>query len=284
MTRGGKPPKNPRLGALGTRLREVRLAAGWRSGNAFAKHLGWQQSRLSLIEAGRQTPTEQDITEWVAGAGASDEVRAELAALHFRATTLSLRVEDAARFEGGLLGQIEEIRQLEVASALVAEYQQVVVPAMAQTEAYAREFLTQPDRPTRAGVSDASAVAAKRAGRQAGVLDGHHEVVVAVNEAALWARRSAPLDVHLDQLAHLADMAGRVELLVEPLEDMAASLGGFELLDDVVLLESIDGTHIVSEPQAVERFRRALGAIRRRSLVGRRAASRVREIAEQLHR
>src|SRR5258708_38157121 len=40
------------------------------SGVAFAQRLGWQQSRLSKLETGRQFPGADDIAAWAAAAGA----------------------------------------------------------------------------------------------------------------------------------------------------------------------------------------------------------------------
>lgn len=274
---GARPPKNPRLGALGARLKQVRLAGGWGQ-VAFAAQLGdgWDQSRISKIEGGHISCRPEDVTHWAACAGAGAEVGAELALLHQRTTTANLRVAEAAQFPGGLVAQIDEIAALEAASTTVAEYQQVVIPAMGQTADYGRAFLAQPDRPTVAGVADPDAVVARRMARQQRILDGTRRVVIAVNDAALLAHRDAPHEVSRAALEHLASLHPAVELLVEPIGQMAASLGGFELLDDCVLLEGVDGTRIIAEPGAVARFRTALDAIRARSYRGADAVRRIR--------
>lgn len=279
---GARPPKNPRLGALGVRLKQVRLAGGWGQ-VAFAARLGdgWDQSRISKIEGGHISCRPEDVTHWAACAGAGAEVGAELALLHQRTTTANLRVAEAAQFPGGLVAQIDEIAALEAASTMVAEYQQVVIPAMGQTADYGRAFLAQRDRPTVAGVADPDAVVARRMARQQRILDGTRRVVVAVNEAALWADRGAPPGVHRAALDRLASLHPMVELLVEPVAGMAASLGGFVLLDDMVLLEGVDGTRILADPDVVSRFRVALDAIRARSHRGEAAVHRILTVAEE---
>jgi hypothetical protein len=44
------------------------------SGNQFAALIGWQQSRVSKLETGKQLPTEADIRAWVAATRSSESV------------------------------------------------------------------------------------------------------------------------------------------------------------------------------------------------------------------
>ena len=57
---------------LAERLREVR-APRFRSGSALARHLGWQQSKVSRIELGQQLPTRADLNQWVEAVGADPD-------------------------------------------------------------------------------------------------------------------------------------------------------------------------------------------------------------------
>ncbi len=47
--------------ALGARLRELRSEAGL-NGKGVAEALGWQRSKVSRLETGKQTPTASDLT------------------------------------------------------------------------------------------------------------------------------------------------------------------------------------------------------------------------------
>lgn len=49
--------------ALGKRLRELRQAADM-SGRQLAESLSWPPSKVSKLENGRQTPTDDDIRKW----------------------------------------------------------------------------------------------------------------------------------------------------------------------------------------------------------------------------
>lgn len=53
--------------AFGTRLRELRVARGWSSQEAFALHAGLDRTYVSGIESGRRNPT-LDVLARIAGA------------------------------------------------------------------------------------------------------------------------------------------------------------------------------------------------------------------------
>ncbi|MEV6959395.1 helix-turn-helix transcriptional regulator [Streptomyces sp. NPDC051207] len=68
---------------LGRRLRELRVEGplGRLTGTQLAQRLGWQQSKVSKLENGRQTPTDDDLRAWAEATGQPavfDELRARL--------------------------------------------------------------------------------------------------------------------------------------------------------------------------------------------------------------
>lgn len=69
--------------ALGVRLRELRLSApgGRLTGTQLAEHYGWNKSKVSRLENGKQTPTPDDLRKWSEATGqpeAYDELLARL--------------------------------------------------------------------------------------------------------------------------------------------------------------------------------------------------------------
>jgi transcriptional regulator with XRE-family HTH domain len=69
--------------ALGARLRELRLSApgGRLTGTQIAARHGWNKSKVSKLENGRQTPTPDDLRKWADATGhpeAYDELLARL--------------------------------------------------------------------------------------------------------------------------------------------------------------------------------------------------------------
>src|SRR6266545_2947205 len=67
--------------ALGLRLREIRRDAGM-TGRQLAELLAWPPSKISKIETGRQTPSDEDIHAWTRATGAENAAEGLLASLH----------------------------------------------------------------------------------------------------------------------------------------------------------------------------------------------------------
>ncbi|RBM11815.1 hypothetical protein DEH69_21260 [Streptomyces sp. PT12] len=59
---------------LGARLRGLRKDAGYSSGRAFAAVTGWQESKVSRLENGRQNASEEDIRVWCEKTGAGEHI------------------------------------------------------------------------------------------------------------------------------------------------------------------------------------------------------------------
>ncbi|UUU21732.1 helix-turn-helix domain-containing protein [Streptomyces sp. DSM 40750] len=200
--------------ALGARLRELRIEADL-EGKDLAAVLGWQPSKVSRLQNGRQTATREDLTAW-AQACAQPEVEAELhgllAGLEMKQRHRSWR----RQLGGGHRGRQEiavrqtditkEIRGLEVSR----------IPGLFQTPEYARvifdtnaEFRGIP--PTTEDAVEA------RMRRQKALYEPGKTFRFLVCEAALY-HRSCPVDVMAEQLDRLYGLVGqrRVELGILP--------------------------------------------------------------------
>lgn len=270
---------HPDRSRLAERLRAVR-APRFRSGSALARHLGWQQSKVSRIELGQQLPSREDLDEWIDATGADrDELHQLLDKAHVQ--TVSSRA--AVRSTGGLPGTQVDLAALESSSLLVAEYQPHMIPGLAQTAAYARSWLTQAERPTTLDTVDVDGVIQARLSRQAILYQPHRRVVIAFGAAAL-RNIHGDAEVQRQQLGHLQVIAElpAVELLIEPAHAAMATMRGFELLDDRVILEDTDGSRHLTEPAVVARFAAALAALRRRALDGPEAIAAVRRSEREL--
>ena len=66
---------------LGKRLRELRQQARL-SGRQLAEALSWPPSKVSKLENGRQTPSDDDIRSWTQATNGHSEADALLASLH----------------------------------------------------------------------------------------------------------------------------------------------------------------------------------------------------------
>jgi transcriptional regulator with XRE-family HTH domain len=67
--------------ALGARLAEIRKDARL-TGRALALACGWRNSKVSKIEHGTQTPTDDDIRAWCHACHADDKVTDLIASTH----------------------------------------------------------------------------------------------------------------------------------------------------------------------------------------------------------
>lgn len=260
MPRGRKPEKVGKYLALGRALRRARQRVEPESGNRFAERLGWPQSKVSRLEGGHQLPSEADLDQWAAETGADP---GELREARRRVLVRDLDIRAAALEPGGVEALQGELGELEAESTLLAEYQPLVIPGLAQTPDYTRAWLNQPGRPSLAAELDVEQIVLRRLRRQQRAREEGKWIVVAINEAALQATYGTP-EVQAEQVQRLHDLAaaGEVELLVEPLNRPTALLHGYELLDDAVVVETVYGARIMADPDVVDRFAQHLQHLR----------------------
>src|SRR5262249_22688537 len=120
--------------ALGKRLRELRQRAGL-SGVELAESLSWVGSKVSKIENGRQTPTDQDIRAWTSATGTDDETDSLLSALH----NLELQHAEWQRLlRAGLKSHQLSLSQRDEKTTLFRGFENTVIPGLLQTAEYAR--------------------------------------------------------------------------------------------------------------------------------------------------
>lgn len=273
-----------RRGELATRLRTVRATA-FRSGQRFAEHLGWPQSRVSKLETGVQMPTEEDIDAWVTGAGATSEVRAELLELLSAARVEYVNDREVRRRGGWVQNQARLVRA-EAEATRLACWLPAVIPGLLQTPAYTRELLSGPGRIAMDPLSDAEieGLIAERVRRQEVLYSGDKRIEIYVGEAALHASPGTR-ETLLSQLDRITTLVGlsTVEIGLIPFPAMPVMpLCGFDLQDDMVLLESLTGEQRISDPDEVAGYLRALEALHDAALFGDDAVALIRRVIATL--
>src|SRR5262249_6170916 len=147
--------------ALGIRLRDLRRDAGL-SATQLATVNGWQPSKVSKIEHGRQTPSENDLSAWCEHCAALDQLPDLIAAVRSIETQFS---EWRRILRSGTKRRQEESAKTYDKARLFRIWEPAVIPGLLQTREYATEvlavtidFLQIPD--------DAEAGAAARVERQ----------------------------------------------------------------------------------------------------------------------
>ncbi|MFD7530252.1 helix-turn-helix domain-containing protein [Streptomyces sp. NPDC059849] len=200
--------------ALGARLRELRAEAGL-EGRELAARLGWQASKVSRLQNGKQTPTRADLTAWAHAVEQSDaeaELHGLLAGLDMKQRNRSWRKQLAGGIRNRqeiavrLTGNTKQIRGIEVSR----------IPGLFQTPEYARvvfdslaEFRGIP--------ATTEAAVEKRMRRQEALYDPEKTFRFLICEAALY-HRPCPGQVMAEQLDRLYNLVGRqrIELGIIP--------------------------------------------------------------------
>jgi transcriptional regulator with XRE-family HTH domain len=125
--------------ALGHRLRDIRKDAGL-TGRQLALLAGWQSSKVSKIEYGKQTPSENDVRTWCLHSGA----RQQADDLIVTARDIEARyVEWRRRLRTGTRARQEKSLSIEADSELLRWYEPVLVPGLLHTAEYAAAVLAR---------------------------------------------------------------------------------------------------------------------------------------------
>ncbi|MFG1681448.1 helix-turn-helix domain-containing protein [Nonomuraea sp. NPDC049269] len=125
--------------ALGARLRELRKDASL-NGKQLAQTLHWQATKVSRIELGKQTPSEDDIRAWLGACGAADQQSSLIAQLR------GLELAYAAwqrQLRTGTRDRQRQIATIEAEADLIRGFEPATVPGLFQTREYARHIMAQ---------------------------------------------------------------------------------------------------------------------------------------------
>ncbi|GAB3440121.1 helix-turn-helix transcriptional regulator [Streptomonospora sediminis] len=253
--------------ALGGRLRDLRKDAGL-TGRALAAAAGWQLSKVSKIEHGKQNPTEDDIRTWCSHCRAEDQVGDLIATVrHVESLWMEWRkvlqtgTRRRQRTSIGLYEQTRQIRVFEPAmvwgSLQTAEYAAAVLRT-------AVEFYGIPD--------DVEEGVAARMERQQFLYRGYRRFSCLLGEQALYTRIGGP-DVMRGQLDRLlaAMSLPRLSLGIIP----AAGPGGivpgeaFAMFDDrAVMVETVSAELTITQPREIELYARAFTRLQQSAVYG----------------
>ncbi|MFJ4829878.1 helix-turn-helix domain-containing protein [Streptomyces sp. NPDC088747] len=188
--------------ALGARLRELRTEAGY-DGKGIAERLGWQRSKVSRLENGKQTATPQDLDAWADVVGApteADDLKSRLRGLETQQR--SWRRQLAAGHRSVQDKYVVEYRR----TATVRGYEATVIPGLFQTPDYARHLLIHNAELMQSPRDTDEAVRA-RMRRQEVLYEAGKTFRVLIWEAVLHAL-VCPRDVMAGQLDRLAGLIG----------------------------------------------------------------------------
>lgn len=241
--------------ALGKRLRELRQMAGL-SGVELAESLSWVGSKISKIENGKQTPTDQDIRAWTGATGTEDQAESLLTALH----NLELQHAEWQRLlRGGLKSHQLTLSQQDEKTKLFRGFENTVVPGLLQTAEYARARFAQAVLVHKVP-NDINEAVKQRMQRQEMLYRLDKRFHIVITESVLRYRLMS-IDIILGQLDRLLAIASmrNIKLGVIPFQTQYVTdpRHGFWLLDDeLVRVETYSAELNLRQPQEIELYTR----------------------------
>ncbi|OLB80112.1 MAG: DNA-binding protein [Actinobacteria bacterium 13_2_20CM_2_71_6] len=237
------------------------------TGRQLAQLAGWPNSKVSKIEYGKQTPTEDDVRAWCSHCAAGDQVADLIASVrHIEAMYVEWRRMLAL---GTRRRQLASIR-LEAQPRLLRWYEPVLVPGILHTAEYAAavmgrviEFYGIPD--------DLAAGVSARMERQQILYRGDHHFHFILAQQALRTMVGG-IDVMSGQLDRLLTVLSlpRVSLGVVPVHSAyRVPTNQFIMFDDrVVHVETVSAELTVSQPREIVLYARAFQELSKAAVYG----------------
>lgn len=267
--------------ALGKRLRELRTATGL-SGRQLAESLSWPPSKVSKLENGRQTPTDDDIRDWTRATGSEAEAEGLLASLH----TLEVQHAEWQRIlRVGLKPHQQELIEWDQRTKLFRAFEATVIPGLLQTAEYARYRFAEGIRRLKVP-NDINEAVARRVQRQEILYRSDKRFHFVLTEAALRFRLCPP-DVMLGQLDRLVSFSQlpNVRLGIIGFETQYATSPwhGFWMYDNErVLVETLSAELDLRQPQEIELYAGAFDQLAAVASYGRSARAIINRVMDDL--
>ncbi|MGH3714350.1 MAG: helix-turn-helix domain-containing protein [Micromonosporaceae bacterium] len=243
-------------GGIAEILRSARLRAGL-TGVELAERVGWQQSKVSKIENGRQLPTGVDVETWLTACGATV---GEIESLTRSLDEVTGRHRDwRRRVRQGLVSIQAGYNDVARDATVIRYFATATVPGQLQTAEYARTRLAAGVVLHDASAEELADAVATRMRRQQYLYDTSKQFEFLLAEPVLrWL--VDPPNVMLGQLDRLlAVVSGlpniRFGILPELRPVSLSPQNAFVLFDDVAYVETFVGetVHVGDEAAAYHR-------------------------------
>lgn len=239
--------------ALGQRLRELRRQAQL-SGKELAESLSWQPSKVSKIENGKQTPTDDDVQAWTRATNTEHETEALLASLH----TLEVQHAEWQRvLKAGMVGHQRELSEQDAETRLYRSFEPAVVPGLVQTPEYARALFSRAITVHRVP-NDVNEAVAKRMQRQEMLYRADRVFHFVVTEGTL-RNRVCSVDILLGQLDRLVSLTSlrnvRLGVIGYETQYVVDPRHGFMMYNaDLVRVETYSAELNLRQPHEIELY------------------------------
>ena len=238
------------------------------SGRTLATALGWHFTKVSKIENGARSPSEEDIRAWCTACGAADQIPDLIATVrHIDAMYHEYR----RQMQAGMKHLTESSVPLYEQTSLFRIYDTTVVPGLFTTAEYAaalfkfwQEFMGLKD--------DVDAAVEARMERQRVLYTGDRQFRSVMEEQVLRTR-VGDADVMAGQLDRLMAVMSlpRVSIGIIPAAGVRHSLtqGSFWMFDDSrVRIETVSASLTVTQPRDIALYTRVFDLLERSAVHG----------------
>lgn len=252
------------------------------SGRQLAESLSWPPSKVSKLENGRQTPTDDDIRSWARATDSEGETEALLASLH----TLEVQhAEWQRQLKTGLKPHQQEIAELDAKTRLFRAFESTFIPGLLQTSEYARSRFAQSITVFKVR-NDINEAVAARVQRQGILYRPDKRFHFVLTEAALRYRLCPP-EVMLGQLDRLVSLSAmpNVKLGIIGFETayVVAPAHGFWLLDNNrVMVETFSAELNLAQPQEISLYSGIFDSLAAVASYGRAARTIINRVIDEL--
>ena len=242
--------------SLGVRLRDIRRDAGL-SGTELARLEGWQPSKITKIEHGRQTPSEADLRAWCDRCGALADLPDLIATVRSIETQFA---EWRRVIRGGIKRRQEASAAVYDRARLFRIYEPAVIPGLLQTRDYALSVLSTSISFFRVP-DDAEESADVRITRQRVLTHGDRRFHMLLGEQCLHTNIGGT-DIMADQLEHLLSLLKlprlRIGMIPFDAPYRVPLNNGFWIMDEaLVQLDTYTAELSLVRPDEVELYGRA---------------------------
>ncbi len=238
------------------------------SGRALARALGWQESKVSRLENGKQNASEEDIRTWCAATGQEQHVDDLVATVRH---IDELWLEWRRQLQTGAEKRQSKALPVYAKTKVFRIWHPTLVWGTLQTPEYAAKTFEQVvafyEIP-----NDTEAAVAKRLERQQYLYRGGRIFNVLLGEQALYTNFGGP-EVMIGQLDRLlsAMRLPRLSLGLIPRSSPLSVWPGnsFSMFDDrLVLVETYSAEFSVTQPREIELYTKAFASLKQSAVYG----------------
>jgi transcriptional regulator with XRE-family HTH domain len=268
--------------ALGKRLRDLRRDAGL-NGRGLAILAGWHSSKVSKIEYGKQSLSEEDIRAWCRLCRADDQADDLVVAVR---DIEAMYVEWRRRLRTGTKARQDKSISIEGESELIRWYEPILIPGLLHTAGYATAVLKRvaafyeiPD--------DVDAGVSSRMERQQVLYKPGHRFHFVMGQQALKTF-VGDRDVMAGQLDRLLSVMSMGRLRIGVIPGHAAYVvpsNQFIIFDDrLVHVEAVSAEISVTQPREIDLYARSFAALAKLAFYGTGARRIIMDELENLQR